>query len=146
MTPEATQRHPRVNILQSVADASARSGRKPRVACFGLAFKPGINDLRESPALHITLRLQAQGYDVVAVEPNISVHNELSLVELDEALATSDALAVLVSTSSLLRPQPKRNCTSPAPWTFAARANNPVMKFAQFQFALRAVPEMRIRP
>lgn len=94
-------------IKIAVADASANSDRKPKVACLGLAFKPDIDDLRESPALHIVLRLQAQGYDVVAVEPNISSHSELSLVDLDEALATADVLAVLVKHRQFVAPSAK---------------------------------------
>lgn len=94
-------------IKIAVADALARSGRRPKVACLGLAFKPDIDDLRESPALHIALRLQAQGYDVVVVEPNISSHSELSLVDLDEALATADVLAVLVKHRQFVAPLAK---------------------------------------
>lgn len=91
-------------IKIAVADASARTGGKPKVACLGLAFKPDIDDLRESPALHIALRLQANGYDIVVVEPNISDHNGLSLVDLEEALATSDVLAVLVKHKQFVAP------------------------------------------
>ena len=83
-------------IKIAVADASARSGRKPKVACLGLAFKPDIDDLRESPAVHIASELLAQGYDVVAVEPNIEAHDKFSMVSLDDALATADVFAVLV--------------------------------------------------
>jgi UDP-N-acetyl-D-mannosaminuronic acid dehydrogenase len=83
-------------IKIAVADASARSGRKPKVACLGLAFKPDIDDLRESPAVHITSVLQEQGYDVVAVEPNIEAHDNFTLLSLDDALATADVFAVLV--------------------------------------------------
>ena len=83
-------------IKIAVADASARTGRKPKVACLGLAFKPDIDDLRESPALHIAEVLLAQGYDVVAVEPNIESHNRFPLVTLEAALNTADVFAVLV--------------------------------------------------
>ena len=41
------------------------------VACYGLAFKPDIDDLRESPALEITKLLAEQGLNVCAIEPNI---------------------------------------------------------------------------
>ena len=41
------------------------------VACYGLAFKPDIDDLRESPALEITKKLAEQGLNVLAIEPNI---------------------------------------------------------------------------
>ena len=42
------------------------------VACYGLAFKPDIDDLRESPALNITKKIAAlHSGSVIAVEPNI---------------------------------------------------------------------------
>lgn len=78
------------------ADASDRIGRKPKVACLGLAFKPDIDDLRESPAVHIVEALVSQGYDVVAVEPNIGQHARFSLASLEDALQKADVIAVLV--------------------------------------------------
>ena len=83
-------------IKIAVADASALTGRKPKVACLGLAFKPDIDDLRESPAVHIADALLSQGYDVVAVEPNIELHDRFALVTLEDALKTADVFAVLV--------------------------------------------------
>jgi len=89
-------------IKIAVADASARTGRKPKVACLGLAFKPDIDDLRQSSAVQITEALLSQGYDVVAVEPNIESHDLFSLVTLKDALMTSDVFVVLVKHSSFL--------------------------------------------
>ena len=83
-------------IKIAVADASARTGRKPKVACLGLAFKPDIDDLRESPAVHIADALLSQGYEIVAVEPNIEAHDRFTLVSLEDALKTADVFAVLV--------------------------------------------------
>lgn len=83
-------------IKIAVADASARTGRKPKVACLGLAFKPDIDDLRESPALHIAEALLTQGYDMVAVEPNIESHEHFPLLAIEDALKTADVFAVLV--------------------------------------------------
>ena len=83
-------------IKIAVADASARIGRKPKIACLGLAFKPDIDDLRESPAVHIADALLSKGYDVVAVEPNIEAHDQFELVSLEDALKTADVFAVLV--------------------------------------------------
>jgi UDP-N-acetyl-D-mannosaminuronic acid dehydrogenase len=91
-------------IKIAVADAFARTGRKPKVACLGLSFKPNIDDLRESPALNIAVTLQSQGYDVIAVEPNIETHDELKLVTLDEALTTADVIVVLVKHKQFINP------------------------------------------
>lgn len=41
------------------------------VACYGLAFKSDIDDLRESPALNITKKLAEHGLNILAIEPNI---------------------------------------------------------------------------
>lgn len=83
-------------IKVAVADASARTGRQPKIACLGLAFKPDIDDLRESPAVLIAESLLSSGYDLVAVEPNIAAHDQFDLVSLDDALRQADVLIVLV--------------------------------------------------
>jgi len=89
-------------IKIAAAGASAGMGRKPKIACLGLAFKPDIDDLRESPAVQIANALQSKGYDVVAVEPNIEAHEQFALVSLDVALKTADVFAVLVKHSEFL--------------------------------------------
>ncbi|MNY09175.1 UDP-glucose 6-dehydrogenase YwqF [compost metagenome] len=78
------------------ADFTARTGRAPVIACLGLAFKPDVDDLRESPALHVTQHLTEAGYNVIAVEPNITQHATLRLANLDEALRESDIVILLV--------------------------------------------------
>lgn len=95
-------------IKVAVADASARHGRKPRIACLGLAFKPDIDDLRESPAMRVANALSSAGYDVVAVEPNIESHESLTLTSLDYALKTADVFAVLVKHRQFLDATTKR--------------------------------------
>lgn len=60
------------------------------IACYGLAFKPDIDDLRESPALSIADKLSDEGFKVLAVEPNInklpeSLSSNFKLVTLEEA-------------------------------------------------------------
>jgi len=59
------------------------NGRVPVIACMGLAFKPNIDDLRESPAAYIANEL-SKDMKVVAIEPNISTHTTLDLVSVDE--------------------------------------------------------------
>lgn len=70
--------------------------KKPKIACLGLAFKPDIDDLRESPAVSIVRSLDQQGYDVVVVEPNIDEHSEFKILPFDEAFEAADILVVLV--------------------------------------------------
>jgi UDP-N-acetyl-D-mannosaminuronic acid dehydrogenase len=71
-------------------------GRKAKVACMGLAFKPNIDDLRESPALYITRQLIASDLDVLAVEPNIQTFSEFEIVDYKKALEEADVVTFLV--------------------------------------------------
>jgi UDP-N-acetyl-D-mannosaminuronic acid dehydrogenase len=90
-------------IKLAAADANAKTGKKPKIACLGLAFKPDIDDLRQSPALEVAKALSAQGYDVSAVEPNISSHADFSLLSVDAAINECDVVAVLVKHREFLR-------------------------------------------
>ncbi|RTQ97920.1 UDP-N-acetyl-D-mannosamine dehydrogenase [Halomonas nitroreducens] len=72
------------------------------VACLGVAFKPDIDDLRESPALGISEKIAGLGCRVQVVEPNIEALPKrleapnVALVSLEEALAQADVVCVLV--------------------------------------------------
>lgn len=72
------------------------NGRKAKIACMGLAFKPDIDDLRESPALYITKSLIFQGFEVLAVEPNISKHEKFEIVNYKDAIEKADVVTFLV--------------------------------------------------
>ena len=61
------------------------NGIAPTIACMGLAFKPNIDDLRESPALYISENL-SHSLNVVVVEPNIETHDSLRLVPYKQGL------------------------------------------------------------
>ena len=74
-----------------------QNGKKSKIACMGLSFKPDIDDLRESPALYITQSLMSEGFEVLAVEPNITSHKILQLVDYNEAIAKADIVAFLVA-------------------------------------------------
>jgi UDP-N-acetyl-D-mannosaminuronic acid dehydrogenase len=91
-------------IKLAAADANVRSGQKPKIACLGLAFKPDIDDLRESPALAVAEALIDMGYDVVAVEPNVKSHAMLPLLDLRAALEQADVIAVLVKHGEFVLP------------------------------------------
>jgi UDP-N-acetyl-D-mannosaminuronic acid dehydrogenase len=72
--------------------------RNPRIACLGLAYKPDVDDLRESPAVQVAraLRERIQG-EVLVVEPNLGLHPEFDLRELHEAIHAADIVVVLVA-------------------------------------------------
>ncbi|HIP18054.1 MAG TPA: UDP-N-acetyl-D-mannosamine dehydrogenase [Sulfurovum sp.] len=73
------------------------NGRKAKVACMGLAFKPDIDDLRESPALYITRKLIADGIKVLAVEPNVKELKEFEVIDYANALEEADVVTFLVA-------------------------------------------------
>lgn len=84
-------------------ESAASKFKAPTIACFGLAFKADIDDLRTSPALAITEALASNTeYRIVAVEPNISElpkslkDQGVTLVDSQEALTTADILVLLV--------------------------------------------------
>ena len=74
-----------------------KHSKKAKVACMGLAFKPNIDDLRESPALYITRSLISDGLDVLAVEPNIKTFSEFDIIDYKEAVKEADIVAFLVA-------------------------------------------------
>lgn len=74
-------------------------GREPVVALMGLAFKPNIDDLRESPAKYIATKVM-QGHnnaDFLIVEPNIDDHKVFKLTDYKEAYEKADIIAILVA-------------------------------------------------
>lgn len=75
------------------------NGKKPQVALMGLAFKPNIDDLRESPAMKIAKRLVAEMPDVKfnIVEPNISSHPDFDIVDFQTAFEQSDIVVYLTA-------------------------------------------------
>ena len=76
-----------------------KTAKDVTIACYGLAFKPDIDDLRESPALEITKSIARNHVgNVLAIEPNIdSIDIEnIKLVSLDESLVKTDIHVMLV--------------------------------------------------
>lgn len=80
------------------------SSFKPKIACLGLAYKPNIDDLRESPALKVADSLLSQGYNVCAVEPNIKKHKKHTLLSLQAAINYADIIVILVKHQVFLEP------------------------------------------
>ena len=57
--------------IEAATDMVRRTGAK-RVGVLGLAFKPGTDDLRESPVLEVIAALNAEGIEVVAHDTAIT--------------------------------------------------------------------------
>jgi len=83
---------------------AARKLRAPVIACFGLSYKRDIDDLRESPAMHIVESLARQNVgQLLIVEPNLKSLPEslaqaesVRLVDIKEAMAEADVILLLV--------------------------------------------------
>lgn len=76
----------------------AKRFKKPTIACLGLAYKPDIDDLRESPAMTIVEALIERNIgDIRVVEPMIEAHDRFELSSLEEALIAADIVVVLVA-------------------------------------------------
>jgi UDP-N-acetyl-D-mannosaminuronic acid dehydrogenase len=85
-------------ILGTARQFEIDHGRQPVIACMGLAFKPNIDDLRESPAKYITSKVVAEARgEVIIVEPNIQNHASFSLTHYSQAYKKADIVAWLVN-------------------------------------------------
>ena len=74
------------------------NNRKPTIALMGLAFKPDIDDLRESPALLVADTLLADGkFDLLLVEPNLEESNKYDLTDYEELNGKADIIIYLVA-------------------------------------------------
>ena len=84
-------------VMEACQAFVEKNDREPVVACMGLAFKPNIDDLRESPAKYIASRIISESRaDVLIVEPNITSHPSFQLTDYREAYAKADIVVWLV--------------------------------------------------
>jgi UDP-N-acetyl-D-mannosaminuronic acid dehydrogenase len=78
--------------------------KRPVIACLGLAYKPDIDDLRESPALHIVQALAEEQVELLVVEPHIDAlpadldaRPNVARVDLEDAITRADIVVLLVA-------------------------------------------------
>ena len=87
--------------------------RKPVVAMMGLAFKPNIDDLRESPAKYITTKVMqcCNNADILIVEPNVAEHKVFKLTDYKEAYERADIVVFMVAHNEFKELLNKQNKT-----------------------------------
>jgi UDP-N-acetyl-D-mannosaminuronic acid dehydrogenase len=85
-------------VVERVLERASRL-KTPVIACMGLAYKPDIDDLRESPALAVTraLKKNLPDAEILACEPNLESFDEFPLASLDEVLQRADIIVGLVA-------------------------------------------------
>lgn len=74
-----------------------RHKRKPIVAAMGLAFKPNIDDMRESPALYVAEQLKNASIDLLEVEPNLNNGKRNGTIHYKDAIQKADIIVFLVA-------------------------------------------------
>ena len=86
-------------IQNKKLEFSIKYGRKPKTALMGLAFKPNIDDLRESPANYIVQKVleDSNNEEHYIVEPNIESYAEYKLTDFREAIEKADIIVFLVA-------------------------------------------------
>ena len=86
-------------VKNEILQFELKNHHKPVVAMMGLAFKPNIDDLRESPAKRITTEvLQSNNNaDFLVVEPNVKEHKVFKLTPYQEAYQRADIVVFLTA-------------------------------------------------
>ncbi len=93
----------------SEPDSPPEALRGKRIAALGLAYKPDVDDLRESPAVGVVRLLQEEGARVRAWEPykpNAELQGVGLASSLDEAVRDADLILLLVGHSDFLKLDP----------------------------------------
>jgi len=102
-------------VYERITTAAARF-RNPVIACFGATYKPDVDDIRESPALHIVEQLLRNSkFKVLVCDPmlntlpaKIAGHPRLKLVDAETARSNADIVAFLVGHKKFRNLQPQK--------------------------------------
>ncbi len=77
--------------------------KRPVVACLGLSYKPDIDDLRESPALHVASHLAEDNVNLIVAEPHVTRlpapladRSNVTKKSFEEAIHEADIIVLLV--------------------------------------------------
>ncbi|MDE6040397.1 MAG: UDP-N-acetyl-D-mannosamine dehydrogenase, partial [Muribaculaceae bacterium] len=86
-------------IKKGINDFELKFKRRPKVAMMGLAFKPDIDDLRESPAIDIVSEIMklSNNTEILISEPNLRQHQFFNLTDYNESFHTADIVVFLVA-------------------------------------------------
>ncbi|MBO4996347.1 MAG: UDP-N-acetyl-D-mannosamine dehydrogenase [Muribaculaceae bacterium] len=86
-------------VKNAMLEFELKHHRKPVIAMMGLAFKPDIDDLRESPAKHIVSKVMqsCNNAEILVVEPNVKNHNVFKLTDYNEAYEKADIVVFLTA-------------------------------------------------
>lgn len=95
-------------IKNMALEFESKNKKRPIIACMGLAFKPNVDDLRESPALHIAEYLKDKNFDILVSEPNIKKHSKFEIVDYKYAVEKSDIIVFLVAHREFLNLKPNK--------------------------------------
>lgn len=89
-------------VVNAMLQFELENRRKPIVAMMGVAFKPDIDDLRESPAKAIISKVMQKGNNntrILVVEPNIAEHDVFKLTNYKTAYRDADIVVFLTAHS-----------------------------------------------
>jgi UDPglucose 6-dehydrogenase len=126
----------RERMVELVVESFGGQVYERKVAVLGLAFKPNSDDVRDSPALDVAVRLNGLGADVVATDPaaipnSVRLHPQLGFASrTQDALTDADAVVLVtewdeyrtldpVRTAGLVKQQlifDGRNVLDPVAW------------------------------
>lgn len=86
-------------VRHAIRDFAIQHGKAPSVALMGLAFKPNIDDLRQSPAVYIAQKVLQEAGDenYFIVEPNVHEHPYYKITDVNTAVEQADIVAFLVA-------------------------------------------------
>lgn len=113
--PEWVVEKVKAAILDVVKNGAAKHIEDVKVTCLGLAFKPDIDDLRESPAMEIAKKVCEIGCSVSVVEPNVSTlpaslkGSNVLYEDIQEGLQHADVIVVLVKHKEFIAEKNKIN-------------------------------------